>query len=268
MRFISADTIVPDPANPQSWNRYSYGLDNPVKYTDPSGHMACDGEKSSEVTCTQATPREKLEADGATLIEKACSEPGMHCNPSAGEMLAFTGSGLILSALGTPEIIGAGLDAVSSAASSLAASATSAAQQLALKVATSCANNPVCLQIAWKILNGNLGSERAFWAGGSVAQSAAEASGIPTLGETVIGRLITAITQGVDYITQAKPLWDAASRVFAEGASGEVNVFQNALGVGANSIWAAIEYPTLMLNPNVTYIIYHIVMPDGRIVTP
>jgi hypothetical protein len=45
-RFISADTIVPDPANPQSYNRYSYSFNNPVNYTDPSGHMAtsgCDG---------------------------------------------------------------------------------------------------------------------------------------------------------------------------------------------------------------------------------
>jgi RHS repeat-associated protein len=37
-RFISADTIVPDPANPQSLNRYSYCLNNPLKYVDPSGH--------------------------------------------------------------------------------------------------------------------------------------------------------------------------------------------------------------------------------------
>jgi len=37
-RFASADTIVSDPANPQSFNRYSYSLNNPVKYTDPSGH--------------------------------------------------------------------------------------------------------------------------------------------------------------------------------------------------------------------------------------
>ena len=38
MRFISADTIVPDPTNPQTLNRYTYALNNPVKYTDPSGH--------------------------------------------------------------------------------------------------------------------------------------------------------------------------------------------------------------------------------------
>jgi RHS repeat-associated protein len=37
-RFISPDTIVPSPANPQSLNRYSYCLNNPLKYVDPSGH--------------------------------------------------------------------------------------------------------------------------------------------------------------------------------------------------------------------------------------
>jgi hypothetical protein len=37
-RFIQADTIVLDPGNPQSVNRYSYVLNNPLKYSDPSGH--------------------------------------------------------------------------------------------------------------------------------------------------------------------------------------------------------------------------------------
>jgi RHS repeat-associated protein len=37
-RFIQADTIVPEPGNPQSLNRYSYALNNPMKYTDPTGH--------------------------------------------------------------------------------------------------------------------------------------------------------------------------------------------------------------------------------------
>jgi hypothetical protein len=37
-RFISADTIVPGAGNPQALNRYSYTFNNPVKYTDPSGH--------------------------------------------------------------------------------------------------------------------------------------------------------------------------------------------------------------------------------------
>ena len=36
-RFIQADTIVPQPEDPQSLNRYSYVLNNPLKHTDPSG---------------------------------------------------------------------------------------------------------------------------------------------------------------------------------------------------------------------------------------
>jgi RHS repeat-associated protein len=37
-RFISPDTIVPNPNNPQTLNRYSYCCNNPLKYIDPSGH--------------------------------------------------------------------------------------------------------------------------------------------------------------------------------------------------------------------------------------
>ncbi len=37
-RFISADTIVPDPLNPQALNRYAYAANNPILYNDPSGH--------------------------------------------------------------------------------------------------------------------------------------------------------------------------------------------------------------------------------------
>jgi len=37
-RFISPDSIVPDFSNPQSLNRYSYVLNNALKYTDPTGH--------------------------------------------------------------------------------------------------------------------------------------------------------------------------------------------------------------------------------------
>jgi hypothetical protein len=40
--FVSADTIVPGYTNPQNLNRYSYVTNNPVRYTDPTGHRACD----------------------------------------------------------------------------------------------------------------------------------------------------------------------------------------------------------------------------------
>lgn len=37
-RFIQPDTIIPDLANPQAYNRYSYVYVNPLRYVDPSGH--------------------------------------------------------------------------------------------------------------------------------------------------------------------------------------------------------------------------------------
>jgi len=43
-RFLSADTIVPSYANPQSLNRFSYTVNNPLRYTDPTGHMLTEGD--------------------------------------------------------------------------------------------------------------------------------------------------------------------------------------------------------------------------------
>jgi hypothetical protein len=41
--------VIPGYTNPQDLNRYSYVTNNPLRYTDPTGHRACgDGE---DVTC-------------------------------------------------------------------------------------------------------------------------------------------------------------------------------------------------------------------------
>jgi hypothetical protein len=37
-RFLSADPYIQSPYNTQSYNRYSYVMNNPLKYTDPSGY--------------------------------------------------------------------------------------------------------------------------------------------------------------------------------------------------------------------------------------
>jgi len=41
-RWVSPDSVLPDPANPQSLNRFSYALENPCRYRDPSGHSCVD----------------------------------------------------------------------------------------------------------------------------------------------------------------------------------------------------------------------------------
>ena len=42
-RFIQPDSIVPEPGNPQSLNRYAYTLNNPLRYVDPTGHAFQQG---------------------------------------------------------------------------------------------------------------------------------------------------------------------------------------------------------------------------------
>ncbi len=44
-RFVQADTIVPNPANPFDWDRYAYVRNSPIRYDDPSGHKSCELEQ-------------------------------------------------------------------------------------------------------------------------------------------------------------------------------------------------------------------------------
>jgi hypothetical protein len=65
-RFTSADTIVP--GGVQGLDRYAYMNNSPVVYTDPSGHNACDGEKSYRCTIRRTEQQrqdlqKKLEED-------------------------------------------------------------------------------------------------------------------------------------------------------------------------------------------------------------
>ena len=42
-RFIQADSTAVSLRNPQTFNRYSYVLNNPLRYTDPTGNFECEG---------------------------------------------------------------------------------------------------------------------------------------------------------------------------------------------------------------------------------
>jgi hypothetical protein len=58
-RWIQPDTIVPDQANPQSLNRFSYVRNNSLKYIDPSGHREIDcnpGTLGCDANGRQITP--------------------------------------------------------------------------------------------------------------------------------------------------------------------------------------------------------------------
>jgi len=54
---LQPDTLIPGVDSPQSWNRFSYTLNNPIRFKDPTGHaISCD----AEVDCKEARADDKL----------------------------------------------------------------------------------------------------------------------------------------------------------------------------------------------------------------
>jgi RHS repeat-associated protein len=50
--FVTGDTIAIDPTNPQTLNRYSYVLGNPLNHRDPTGHCGTDANHAGDLDCT------------------------------------------------------------------------------------------------------------------------------------------------------------------------------------------------------------------------
>jgi hypothetical protein len=66
---VSADTIVPGAGNPQAFNRYSYVLNSPLNYQDPTGHYACGDGENEECDGTGT--------DGSTTMEELYEALGL-----------------------------------------------------------------------------------------------------------------------------------------------------------------------------------------------
>lgn len=65
-RFTQPDTEIPDLANPQSYNRYSYVLNDPLRYTDSSGHDEDDDLDNIPMTLGGAHAMLRQQAGGAS----------------------------------------------------------------------------------------------------------------------------------------------------------------------------------------------------------
>ena len=58
-RFLTPDTLIPRPTDPQSFNRYAYTRNNPTRFTDPSGHVCYDPITDAATPgCTQPSPQQ------------------------------------------------------------------------------------------------------------------------------------------------------------------------------------------------------------------
>ncbi len=53
-RFLTPDTMIPDPLRSSGWNRYTYVGNNPIRHTDPSGHCFFTGIDTAACLTTVA----------------------------------------------------------------------------------------------------------------------------------------------------------------------------------------------------------------------
>jgi RHS repeat-associated protein len=85
-RMISADPTVPDPLDPQAWNRYSYVGNDPLSFTDPSGFSWLSHFFHQVASYLQANPlvRSVLQIALTTIVALA--------NPELGFIAVFIGA--------------------------------------------------------------------------------------------------------------------------------------------------------------------------------
>jgi len=72
-RFVMADNIIPEEYSTQSWNRYSYVRNNPIKYKDPTGHVeASEYYNQALLQATESQKQRNLEEYNKTRYVEDC----------------------------------------------------------------------------------------------------------------------------------------------------------------------------------------------------
>ena len=148
--------MVPSVGDPQALNRYAYTNNNPVKYTDPSGHMITCGEgpdirggcgENSEWYSGKAQDI----ATGKHQFYANCAQGGgSECNSLHDVENIIKGAGLIFAGL----LTGGGADAAGVTAGAADAVATAGA-----RATVACVNSTICAGLAG--LGGAAGAEAA-----------------------------------------------------------------------------------------------------------
>jgi RHS repeat-associated protein len=99
-RFAAADTIVPNPGNPQDLNRYSYVGNNPVNGIDPSGHGPCYDEEGNPINCTDGTcthsggPPDSISMMTGTFDDSGCAYDEAGLGSALAGFVNWIGDGL------------------------------------------------------------------------------------------------------------------------------------------------------------------------------
>jgi RHS repeat-associated protein len=96
-RFIQPDSLIADLYNPQNLNRYSYTLNNPVRYTDPTGHRADCGDDCGEDDEDRTVPKPPAEVKGPDLGDAPSDAGGSGGGGGGGgEVVLVTAAGEVI----------------------------------------------------------------------------------------------------------------------------------------------------------------------------
>ena len=91
-RITRPDTIIPNAADPQSWNRYTYVANNPMRFVDPTGHRVACGvmgeacEHGSLASITKGHDRSR-EEDGGPMGPTVSGAAGTGSYPISDDAL-------------------------------------------------------------------------------------------------------------------------------------------------------------------------------------
>jgi len=246
-RFIQADTLIPALGNPQSYNRYAYVLNNPLKYNDPSGHAWAVFDKEAwgqlfhdafigdKAGFSSFEPSSKFAID---QVQGRGFRPLYDENGNAlGNPALAVGKIVATAPIKTAMILGgpAEEESLLSAAGKTMGYGKAA---MGVKDLTTARNEAVF----WSGIRG----------GDAVAAKWVSQNGGATLETTLASRGITLPAWDVSNPASVTA-WREASKAFAQGASGDVRVLQSD-AARINSVWAQVEFPALQANSKVSSI--------------
>jgi RHS repeat-associated protein len=198
-RFLSADQVVQAPWNLQSYNRYSYCMNNPLGYTDPTGYFGIPGAIM-----------------GAIVGGAIGAGVALWQGKSGAEIASATAGGAVSGAL-----IGSGVGLISGALSIGAITGSTAIVESVAVCAVGSATGNVVTQVGDNMANGQSFSEAVTHIDeASVATSATVggAVGLITGGAMAGAQAIKLDTQSIQ-LSMGKSIGTTSAELRNQGAS-------------------------------------------------